>query len=93
MSVTRGQALCTKKINFDVVYTITDFAFSLNIFRERDPVGLPLIFLHPFDSLEFHLPNNIETMCLQERMKTSSRCSVSFGGCHIFIQFEPIFFY
>lgn len=34
--------------------------------------------LHPSDSLKLHLPVNIESMCLQERMKTFSRCSWQF---------------
>lgn len=42
---------------------------------EQGPVGLPLIFQHPFDSFELHLPAHIEAMCLQERTETFSRCS------------------
>ena len=51
---------------------------SVSTFSEKGIQWDYLYFSHPFDSLEFHLPNNIESMCFQERTKTFSRCSCQF---------------
>lgn len=62
----------------EMVSALMDFVFIQNMLKKRNPVGLPLIFQHLFDSFNLHLPANIEAMCLQERTKTFSRCSCQF---------------